>query len=80
MEATRENARSKQRRSLRRENGDIPGAIKKASMARMKSLGALRPQMPEWYSAAREVDRQYLKQVIEEQGRCKTYWTRPGAT
>ena len=25
--------------------------------------------MPEWYSAAREVDRQYLKELIEEQGR-----------
>ncbi len=49
--------------------GAIPDAIKKASMSRMKGLETLRPEMPEWYSAAREVDRQYLKGLIEEQGR-----------
>ena len=47
----------------------IPGAIKQASMSRLKSLETLRPEPPQWYSAARETDRQYLKQLIEEQGR-----------
>ncbi|MBM6445061.1 hypothetical protein JQF37_15720 [Pseudomonas sp. MIL9] len=46
----------------------IPGAIKQASMSRLKSLETLRPEPPQWYSAARETDRQYLKQLIEEQG------------
>ncbi|MNX49318.1 E3 ubiquitin-protein ligase sspH1 [compost metagenome] len=49
--------------------GAIPDAIKKASMSRMKTLETLRPEIPEWYSAAREIDRQYLKELIEEQGR-----------
>ncbi|KAB0484494.1 C-terminal novel E3 ligase, LRR-interacting [Pseudomonas reinekei] len=47
----------------------IPGAIKKASVARLKTLETLRPDIPQWYSSAREVDRQYLKESIEEQGR-----------
>jgi hypothetical protein len=49
--------------------GAIPGAIKKASMAKLKTLETLRPEIPEWYSRAREMDRQYLKELIEEQGR-----------
>lgn len=38
-------------------------------MSKMKTLEKLRPEIPEWYSAAREIDRQYLKELIEEQGR-----------
>ncbi len=38
-------------------------------MSRLKSLETLRPETPEWYSAAREIDRQYLKELIEEQAR-----------
>ncbi|WP_223506312.1 dermonecrotic toxin domain-containing protein [Pseudomonas sp. GL-RE-29] len=49
--------------------GVIPGAIKKASAARLQTLETLKPKVPEWYSAARETDRQYLKELIEEQGR-----------
>jgi hypothetical protein len=49
--------------------GAIPGAIKKASMAKLKTLETLRPKPPEWYGRAREIDRQYLKELIEEQGR-----------
>lgn len=49
--------------------GVIPGAIKTASIARFKTLETLRPEIPEWYSAAREIDRQYLKELIEQQGR-----------
>ncbi|MEJ5060132.1 MULTISPECIES: dermonecrotic toxin domain-containing protein [unclassified Pseudomonas] len=47
----------------------IPDAIKKASTARLQTLETQRPKFPEWYSAAREMDRQYLKELIEEQGR-----------
>ena len=47
----------------------LPEAIKKASMSRLESLETLRPEPPEWYSSARETDRQYLKELIEEQGR-----------
>ncbi|MNM44091.1 E3 ubiquitin-protein ligase SlrP [compost metagenome] len=53
----------------RRANDVIPGAIKNAPVERLKSLLALEPQMPEWYSGAREIDRQYLKQVIDERWR-----------
>lgn len=49
--------------------GAIPGAIKKASVARLKTLETLQPESPEWYSGARDVDRQYLKELIEEHGR-----------
>ncbi|MGH8389045.1 MAG: dermonecrotic toxin domain-containing protein [Pseudomonas sp.] len=49
--------------------GAIPDAIKNASLERLKTLSTLKPKIPEWYSAAREIDRQYLKQLIEEQGR-----------
>ena len=38
-------------------------------MSRLESLETLRPLPPEWYSSARETDRQYLKELIEEQGR-----------
>lgn len=38
-------------------------------MSRLESLETLRPEPPEWYSSARETDRQYLKELIEEQGR-----------
>lgn len=38
-------------------------------MAKLKTLETLRPEIPEWYSRAREMDRQYLKELIEEQGR-----------
>ena len=47
----------------------IPRFIKDAPLARVKTLPALKPQMPEWYSGAREADRQYLKELIEDQGR-----------
>ncbi|KRA93708.1 hypothetical protein ASD91_08115 [Pseudomonas sp. Root68] len=53
----------------RRANDVIPGAIKNAPVERLKSLLALEPQMPEWYSGAREVDRQYLKRLIDERWR-----------
>ncbi|MCP2023706.1 UNVERIFIED_ORG: hypothetical protein J2Y76_004621 [Pseudomonas reinekei] len=47
----------------------IPGALKNAPPARLKSLETLKPAMPEWYSGARAIDRQYLKQLIEERWR-----------
>ena len=47
----------------------IPGALKNAPLARLKSLETLKPVMPEWYSGARAIDRQYLKQLIEERWR-----------
>ncbi|MGH8375927.1 MAG: dermonecrotic toxin domain-containing protein, partial [Pseudomonas sp.] len=47
----------------------IPGAIKNAPLARLKTLETLKPAMPEWYSGARAIDRQYLKQLIEERWR-----------
>ncbi|WP_454845152.1 NEL-type E3 ubiquitin ligase domain-containing protein [Pseudomonas farris] len=47
----------------------IPGAIKNASLARLKTLVALKPEMPEWYSGAREMDRQYLKALMDERWR-----------
>ncbi|WP_223447668.1 dermonecrotic toxin domain-containing protein [Pseudomonas sp. BF-R-19] len=53
----------------RRANDVIPGAIKNAPLARLKTLLALKPQMPEWYSGAREIDRQYLKQLMDERWR-----------
>ncbi|WP_223461629.1 dermonecrotic toxin domain-containing protein [Pseudomonas sp. GL-RE-19] len=53
----------------RRTNDVIPAAIKNAPLARLKSLLALEPQMPEWYSGAREIDRQYLKQLMDERWR-----------
>ncbi|EJM80893.1 hypothetical protein PMI34_05421 [Pseudomonas sp. GM74] len=53
----------------RRANDVIPGAIKSAPVERLKSLLALAPKMPEWYSGAREIDRQYLKQLMDERWR-----------
>jgi hypothetical protein len=47
----------------------IPGAIKNAPVERLKSLLALEPKMPGWYSGAREIDRQYLKQLMDERWR-----------
>jgi hypothetical protein len=47
----------------------IPGAIKNAPVERLKSLLALEPKMPGWYSGAREIDRQYLKQLMGERWR-----------
>lgn len=56
----------------RRVHDAIPGAIKNAPPTRLKTLPALKPQMPEWYSGAREMDRYYLKGLIEEQGRLQS--------
>ncbi len=53
----------------RRASDVIPGAIKNAPVERLKNLLALEPQMPEWYSGAREIDRQYLKQLMDERWR-----------
>ena len=53
----------------RRAKDVIPGAIKNAPVERLKSLLALKPQMPKWYSGAREIDRQYLKQLMDERWR-----------
>lgn len=50
----------------------IPGAIKNAPLARLKSFETLKPTMPEWYSGARVMDRQYLKQLIEERWRVQS--------
>ena len=49
--------------------GVIPDAIKNASPARLKTLETLQPPIPEWYGGAREMDRQYLKQLIDERWR-----------
>ncbi len=35
------------------------------------------PESPEWYSGARDVDRQYLKELIEEHGRLQGALDRP---
>jgi hypothetical protein len=40
-------------------------------MPSLKTLETLRPEIPEWYSGAREMDRQYLRELIEEQGRLR---------
>ncbi|MFY0729124.1 dermonecrotic toxin domain-containing protein [Pseudomonas sp. NFX15] len=47
----------------------IPTALKNASPARLQNLPALKPKMPEWYGYAREIDRQYLKTLIDERWR-----------
>lgn len=47
----------------------IPSALKNAPPARLRSLPALQPKMPEWYGRAREMDRQYLKALIDERWR-----------
>jgi hypothetical protein len=46
--------------------GAIPEAIKNASVSRLNSLQGLNPVVPDWYNRARPVDRQRLKQLIEE--------------
>ncbi|MGF6088419.1 dermonecrotic toxin domain-containing protein [Pseudomonas sp. 18173] len=64
--------------SLRTENkgvhysrvlGVVPSAVKDASISRLRTLEGLQPQIPEWYSAARHIDRQYLKELINERWR-----------
>lgn len=47
----------------------IPAAIKNASLSRLSTLQARTVQMPAWYSAAREIDRHYLKELINERWR-----------
>jgi hypothetical protein len=47
----------------------IPDALKNASPTRLKTLETLQPQIPEWYGSARETDRHYLKQLIDERWR-----------
>ncbi|MNH87084.1 putative E3 ubiquitin-protein ligase ipaH7.8 [compost metagenome] len=49
--------------------GVIPGAIKNASLPRLTALAALKPQVPDWYSGARDIDRQFLKELIDERWR-----------
>lgn len=47
----------------------VPSAVKDASIARLKAIDGLQPQIPEWYSTARHIDRQYLKELINERWR-----------
>ncbi|WP_419712252.1 dermonecrotic toxin domain-containing protein [Pseudomonas sp. NFX224] len=47
----------------------IPGAIKDASLPRLAALAEIKPQVPDWYSGAREIDRQSLKELIDERWR-----------
>jgi hypothetical protein len=50
----------------------IPGAIKNAPLARLKSLETRKPAIPDWFSGARVIDRQYLKQLIDERWRAQS--------
>ncbi|MHC8364987.1 dermonecrotic toxin domain-containing protein [Pseudomonas sp. ZT5P21] len=47
----------------------IPAAVKKASPALLESMLPLKATMPDWYMNAREMDRQYLKDLINERWR-----------
>lgn len=47
----------------------IPYAIKKAPVSRLESIINLKAALPDWYMNARDIDRQYLKQLIQERWR-----------
>ncbi|RON25371.1 NEL-type E3 ubiquitin ligase domain-containing protein [Pseudomonas lini] len=49
--------------------GVLPNAIKSASASRLKPLLGMNAEWPEWYMGAREIDRQYLKTLIDERWR-----------
>ncbi|APC16114.1 hypothetical protein BLL42_10380 [Pseudomonas frederiksbergensis] len=47
----------------------IPAAIKKASPSLLESMLPLKATMPDWYVNTREIDRRYLKDLINERWR-----------
>lgn len=56
-------------RHYRRVHDAIPAALEKAPLARLKTLPTLKPKAPEWYGSARQIDRLYLKGLMDEQAR-----------
>lgn len=52
-----------------RMNGVIPAAIKNASPAVLESILPLKARMADWYTSAREIDRHYLKDLLDERWR-----------
>lgn len=51
--------------------GNIPALLKNAPVSRLASITDLKPAFPEWYSNARGIDRQYLKELINEHWRLR---------
>lgn len=47
----------------------IPSLVKNASNSRLVSIANLKPTFPDWYIKARQIDRQYLKELIDEHWR-----------
>ena len=56
-------------RHYRRVHDVIPASIRQASLANLKILPALKPKTPEWYGGARQIDRLFLKELLNEQDR-----------